>query len=220
MSGDATLVARGIYRPEINTGAEPTRQVFQLHPNGYKFEMGHVAKLELLPNDTPYGRVSNGQAPVVVSNLELRLPVREAPADLGGGFLSNPPAAKVVPAGYELASDYLTGPPGDQDGDGVPDGQDDCPAAPGPASNNGCPVIGADSDLDGVPNSQDQCPSEAGPASNAGCPDSVAADAQATPNSTTQTQPPTATKKCVKRKKGKAKKRRGCKKKKKRAKKR
>ena len=135
--GDATLVARGIYRPEINVGTDPTRQVFQLHPNGWKFAEGHVAKLELMPNDSPYGRVSNGQLPVSVSNLELRLPVLETPGALGG--LVQAPAQKVVPAGYELAVDFLTGPPGDGDGDGVPDAQDDCPNAPGPASNGGCP---------------------------------------------------------------------------------
>ena len=78
-TGDETLVARGIYRPEINPNTTPTRQVFQLHPNGWKFEAGHVAKLELMPNDSPYGRVSNGQGPVTISNLELRLPVLEAP---------------------------------------------------------------------------------------------------------------------------------------------
>jgi predicted acyl esterase len=163
--GNATLVARGVYRPEINPGAEPTRQVFQLHPNGWQFAEGHVAKLELMPADTPYGRVSNGQLPVTVSNLELRLPVLEAP----GGVVQEP-AAKVVPAGYQLASDFLTGPPGDADGDGVLDGQDQCPNSPGPPSNDGCPTIGADADKDGIPDSQDDCPSVKGPASNGGCP--------------------------------------------------
>ncbi len=212
VSGDATLVARGIYRPEINSGPAPTRQVFQLHPNGYKFAAGHVAKLELLPNDTPYGRISNGQTPVIVSNLELRLPVLEGPGDLGGGFLSNAPAQKVVPAGYELAADYL-GPPGDQDGDGVPDGEDDCPAAPGPSSNDGCPVIGADDDLDGIPDSQDQCPTQAGPVSNGGCPAGTPAPATA-PGATTT---PASKARCSKGKKGKkrAKKKPRCKKKKK-----
>ena len=60
-----TLVARGLYRPDINTGTATTHQVFQLHPNGWKFQAGHVAKLELLPADQPYGRNSNGQAPVI-----------------------------------------------------------------------------------------------------------------------------------------------------------
>src|SRR5206468_9644656 len=90
--GNETLVARGLYRPEINSGTEATRQVFQLHPNGWKFAEGHVAKLELLPADQPYGRNSNGQAPVTVSNLELRLPVLEQPGALDG--LVQDPAAK------------------------------------------------------------------------------------------------------------------------------
>jgi hypothetical protein len=108
-SGDETLVARGLYRPEINTGTEATRQVFQLHPNGWKFAEGHVAKLELLPADQPYGRNSNGQAPVTVSNLELRLPVLEQPGALDG--LVQDPAAKVVPLGYQLAADYFVNAP-------------------------------------------------------------------------------------------------------------
>ncbi|MGH3368690.1 MAG: hypothetical protein ACRDPR_01690, partial [Nocardioidaceae bacterium] len=101
-SGNETLVARGLYRPEINSGAAATRQVFQLHPNGWKFASGHIAKLELLPKDQPYGRNSNGQALVTVSNLDLRLPVLEHP---GSGPVQSP-APKVVPPGYELATEY------------------------------------------------------------------------------------------------------------------
>jgi hypothetical protein len=189
--GNATLVARGLYRPEVNVGTDPTEQVFQLHPDAYHFDTGHVAKLELLPNDAPYGRASNGQLPVTVSNLELRLPVLESPADLGNGIVVNQPATKVVPSGYQLARDFLVGPPGDQDGDGVPDATDNCPTAPGPASNNGCPAIGADRDRDGIPDSQDQCPDTYGVASNGGCPANVSPAV-----------PPPATKtRCKKRKK-------------------
>jgi len=101
---DETLVARGLYRPEVNSGTESTRQVFQLHPNGWRFEDGQFAKLEVLPADQPYGRESNGQGPITVSNLELRLPVLEEPGSLGG--LVQPPADKVVPPGYQLAADY------------------------------------------------------------------------------------------------------------------
>jgi fermentation-respiration switch protein FrsA (DUF1100 family) len=95
-TGDATLVARGIYRPDPSG-----KQVFQLHPNGYEFAEGHVAKLELLPVDSPYGRASDGQAPVTVEKLKLRLPVLEK----GGkrGALVRRPAKKFVPEGYELA---------------------------------------------------------------------------------------------------------------------
>jgi predicted acyl esterase len=103
--GTETLVARALYRPEINSGTAASHQVFQLHPVGWKFEPGHTAKLELLPNDEPYGRVSNGQLPVTVSNLELRLPVLEQP----NGAPVKSPAAKVLPAGYELARDFTRG---------------------------------------------------------------------------------------------------------------
>jgi predicted acyl esterase len=99
--GTETLVARALYRPDINSDLAATRQVFQLHPDGWKFAAGHVAKLELLPNDAPYGRASNGQLPVMVSNLELRLPVLEQP----NGVISSP-APKIVPAGYTLARDF------------------------------------------------------------------------------------------------------------------
>jgi hypothetical protein len=97
-----TLVARGLWRPQISAG--PARQVFQLHPNGYRFADGHVAKLELLPGDYPYGRTSNGQASVTVENLQLRLPVVEQPGSLGG--LVDYPAQKLLPTGYQLARDF------------------------------------------------------------------------------------------------------------------
>lgn len=89
-----TLVARGSYRP-----SGQGREVFQLHPNGYRFEPGHVAKLELLGNDAPYGRPSNVPSTVEVERLELRLPVRDEP-DCATVL---PAAAPVLPAGHELA---------------------------------------------------------------------------------------------------------------------
>ena len=70
--GTQTLVARGLYRPTADG-----RQVFQLHPGAWHFAAGHVARLELLGRDAPYGRASNGTFTVDVSSLELRLPVRE-----------------------------------------------------------------------------------------------------------------------------------------------
>jgi predicted acyl esterase len=100
--GTETLVARGLYRPDVNSGAAPTRQVFQLHADGWSFAAGHVAKLELLPSDSPYSRASNGQLPITVSNLELRLPVLDKPR----GSTILPPAPKVVPSGYALARDF------------------------------------------------------------------------------------------------------------------
>jgi predicted acyl esterase len=105
--GQETLVARGLWRPA--TGG-PTKQVFQLHPNGWTFAAGHVPKLELLPKDTDpgltggYGRASNDQQPVTVKQLELRLPVREAPGSLDG--LVGAAAKRVLPKGEELAADF------------------------------------------------------------------------------------------------------------------
>jgi len=77
--GEERLVARALLRP--GDGGET---IFQLHPQGYRFAGGHTVKLELLPADAPYSRPSNLQLPITVSNLELRLPVREQLGDLGG----------------------------------------------------------------------------------------------------------------------------------------
>jgi hypothetical protein len=104
-TGTESLIARGLYRPGPNGG--PQQMLFQLHPQGYHFAAGHVAKLELLPSDLPYGRFSNFQTAIKVSNLELRLPVMEQPGSLGG--LVQSPAPKVVPAGYTLAAEYAGG---------------------------------------------------------------------------------------------------------------
>ena len=106
-SGEERLIARGLWRPE---SGGPSKQVFQLHANGWHFDEGHVAKLELLPDDDGegplggYGRASNGQQDVTVSNLRLRLPVREKPGSLGG--LVGAAAPKVVPDGYKLSRDF------------------------------------------------------------------------------------------------------------------
>ncbi|MGN6255685.1 MAG: CocE/NonD family hydrolase [Solirubrobacterales bacterium] len=97
--GKERLVARGLLRP--GSGG---KTVFQLHPQAYRFAAGDVVKLELLPSDAPYSRPSNLQAPITVSNLELRLPVREQPGSLGGVVQS--PAPKELPPGYELAAGY------------------------------------------------------------------------------------------------------------------
>jgi hypothetical protein len=72
-----TLVACGVYR--IDPNAPDGLQVFQLYPGAWHFAAGHVPKLELLGQDAPYLRPSNGQFSISVSNLQLRLPVHDAP---------------------------------------------------------------------------------------------------------------------------------------------
>ena len=106
--GQQTLVARGLWRPKV-TGKDFAKQVFQLNPNGYKFEAGHVVKLELAPHDSPYGAKSDGQQKVKVRDVQLRLPTLEAPGALSD--LVTEPKQKKLPKGVQLAPDYDDGPP-------------------------------------------------------------------------------------------------------------
>jgi dienelactone hydrolase len=105
-----TLVARVIYRPNSQG-----RQVFQLHPGAWHFAKGHVAKFQMLGQDSPYARASNGTFSITISNLDLRLPVHEK-ADCKQVM---PPAAPFVPDGATLA-------PGVE-----PDGGKPCPSGDG-----------------------------------------------------------------------------------------
>jgi hypothetical protein len=89
-----TLVARGVFRP-----SESGRVVFQLFPGAWRFEAGHIPKLELLGRDSPYLRASNFPFSIGVSNLQLRLPTRDA-AD--GGQVKRP-LAPVMPPGAKPA---------------------------------------------------------------------------------------------------------------------
>ena len=104
--GRQTLVARGVWRPAA--GSTPVREVFQLNANGWRFEDGHVAKLELLSKDPPYAQASTSQTDITVENVEMRLPVREGPGALGG--LVHLPAAKVLAPGQQLARDFWSPP--------------------------------------------------------------------------------------------------------------
>ena len=103
-NGQETLVSRGLWRPRVSNG--PVRQVFQLHPGAWRFAAGHTVKLELLPNDAPYGRASNDQRAVTVSDLQLRLPTVDRPGAAGGLVMR--PLAKVVPPGYRLAAEFAS----------------------------------------------------------------------------------------------------------------
>ncbi|MFT3723332.1 MAG: CocE/NonD family hydrolase [Hyphomonadaceae bacterium] len=76
-----TLVSRGVYR--IDPKAPASRPTFQLSANGWRFAPGHFPQLELLGQDAPFLRPSNGTFSIAVSNLELKLPVHEAPGGAG-----------------------------------------------------------------------------------------------------------------------------------------
>jgi dienelactone hydrolase len=89
-----TLVARGLYR--VSAGGA---QVFQLHPGAWHFAAGHIPKLELLGQDSPYARASNGQFSIAVSDLQLRLPVHEVPGAPGTPAAVTRPLPPFSPSG-------------------------------------------------------------------------------------------------------------------------
>jgi hypothetical protein len=92
-SGDQTMVQHGAYRPERN-GV----QTFQIHPSGWHFAEGHIAKLELLGRDFPYTQASNGTFAITADDVVLELPVRESP---NGGLIE-----PYAPAALELKLSY------------------------------------------------------------------------------------------------------------------
>jgi X-Pro dipeptidyl-peptidase (S15 family) len=90
-----TLVARGLMRP-TSSGS----YVWQLNANGWHFAAGHTPKLELLGEDPPYARPSNGAFAITVNRLQLRLPVAGTP-DCRTVLAISPPR---LPSGYRLAA--------------------------------------------------------------------------------------------------------------------
>ena len=95
-----SLVARGLLRP----GAGGTAFVFQLHPQGYKFARATLRSSSCCPPTRPTHARRTRQAPITVSNLELRLPVAEQP-----GGIVQPPSPPVIPPGYTPSIDNRTG---------------------------------------------------------------------------------------------------------------
>ena len=94
-AGTETLVARGLYR--LDPSKPDGTQAFELHPGAWHFAAGHVVKLELLGTDVPYSRPNNEQFSITVTDLQLRLPVHEAPGAPGTpGAVTRPRPAFVV----------------------------------------------------------------------------------------------------------------------------
>jgi hypothetical protein len=64
------LIARGLLRPVDG------RNRWEMHPGAWRVERGHRLVLELLGNDAPFARPSNGSFDVTISDLRVRLPAR------------------------------------------------------------------------------------------------------------------------------------------------
>jgi fermentation-respiration switch protein FrsA (DUF1100 family) len=71
--GQQILVSRGVYRLRDH---QRGRVLFQLFGNGWRFDKGHTAKLELLGNDPNFLRTSNFDFSVRISRLRVLLPGR------------------------------------------------------------------------------------------------------------------------------------------------
>ncbi|HEV7459603.1 MAG TPA: hypothetical protein VGN78_03620, partial [Solirubrobacteraceae bacterium] len=94
--GPQALVARGVYRPN----GDGSTELFQLHPNAWRFAPGHQAKLELLGNDAPYVRASNGTFSIAATDVVVKLPAHDSPGAANGQV--GAPSALFVPPGGRL----------------------------------------------------------------------------------------------------------------------
>jgi fermentation-respiration switch protein FrsA (DUF1100 family) len=71
--GQEILISRGVWRT-TEKEASATEITFQLHGNGYEFPKGDTVRLQLLGQDKPYYRASNGTFTVEASNVTVTLP--------------------------------------------------------------------------------------------------------------------------------------------------
>jgi predicted acyl esterase len=100
------LVTRGVYRMDATVG-DDLRVTFQLAPQGYTFRAGHVLKVEVTANDSPYLQASNVPAEVAVTGLSITLPIytdaAEAEAEEESDTVTDPddPAATTVAPGTD-----------------------------------------------------------------------------------------------------------------------
>jgi predicted acyl esterase len=108
------LVTRGTYR--VAEGPGEARARFQLQPQGYRFPAGHRIKVEVVANDAPYYQASNIPAVVQVADIEVVLPLLEAPgggnADPGEQAPAEPDAPSFDEGDRETPALPATGGPG------------------------------------------------------------------------------------------------------------
>ena len=102
------LIGRAAYRP-LNVGEGFTKQTFQMHPQAWKVEAGHVLKLELLTADSTYLRNSSSPHSVQVRNLELRVPTIDPPGSAEG--MVQAPQPHYLPPGFTLARNVVPAAP-------------------------------------------------------------------------------------------------------------
>ncbi len=141
------------------------------------------AAAELLLRVTPFG-TERGLSPYLQGGYGITAesdskPFRHVPLAVGLDFNLGKDMWCSVQVAYKIAEkefrDHAVAGVGytyrfgqaDRDGDRIPDGRDQCPNIPGPASDNCC----QDADRDGVADEVDACPQQTGRATAQGCPD-------------------------------------------------
>lgn len=101
-------------------------------------------------------------------NWGIRLDGRALLVPGGGGAPALVPDGEILFAFYGRFGALKGGlqPAADDDKDGVPNTEDQCPLLAGVKENKGCPL---DGDGDGIPDAQDKCPKDKGSAEFKGC---------------------------------------------------
>lgn len=74
--GQQRLVSRSVWRVSEREEGVTTTITFQLHGNGYEFPKGDTVRLQLLGQDKPYYRASNGVFAIAASNVTVSLPTQ------------------------------------------------------------------------------------------------------------------------------------------------
>lgn len=79
-NGTQVLVDRGVHKLTEPSGTI----VFDLHGNAWRFREGHRIRVELTQSDDPYVRRSSTPSTLILSGVELAVPIREIePAEPG-----------------------------------------------------------------------------------------------------------------------------------------
>jgi hypothetical protein len=72
-SGQAVMVDRGVRRITQPSGTV----TYQLHGNGWRFEVGHKIRIEIAQDDDPYVKVSSVPSTTTLTGVKLEIPVIE-----------------------------------------------------------------------------------------------------------------------------------------------
>ncbi len=79
--GTAVMVDRGVRRISEASGSV----AYELHGNGWRFQKGHRIRIEVAQDDNPFVKNATPPSSATLSRVDLRVPIREGGATIGGG---------------------------------------------------------------------------------------------------------------------------------------